>query len=121
MTNGTRLGLGVGADLDLGNLVLGWNYAGGWLVARQEGLNDLESAWGLGGRVILSPELYLTATWIVVPGDAYGHRTQAAMAGVGFAPGLSGSAGFPTGAPMLVPSPPSDAPPAEGGLIRRSR
>ncbi|MEB3205570.1 MAG: hypothetical protein VKP57_12825 [Candidatus Sericytochromatia bacterium] len=125
MAHGTRVGLGVGSDLDLGQLVLGWNYNGGLAVASPVGSNQnaLESQWGLGGRLVLGPQAYVTGTYIFVPGDAYGQRSQAVMAGIGFTPSM-GAASYaaPVFAPAspMAPSGPAPAEPS-GGLIRRSR
>lgn len=121
MSNGNRLGLGVGSDLDLGQVVLGWNYNGGLLASGGAGLNPLESQWGLGGRLILSPNAYLTGTWISVSGDAYGQRSQAVMAGIGFNTSAGGGGYGPVMAPMSPMAPmPAPQAPAGGGMIRRS-
>lgn len=123
MSHGTRVGLGVGSDLDLGQLVLGWNYNGALATATAAGQsqNPLESQWGVGGRLILGNSAYLTATWIAVPGDAYGQRSQAVMAGFGFTPSLGSSVEpYVPMAPMMPGSAPAPAEPS-GGLIRRSR
>lgn len=85
MSDGTRVGVGLGADLDFDRITLGVNWSPDYNLTRPTlGVNDFVNQFGAGGRVILSDNLYLVSNFIWVPADAYGNTVQNLLAGIGY-------------------------------------
>lgn len=88
MSNRSGAGAEVGAEVLLGPAVVGYtgsfisNLYNPWV--NDVTLRPIETVHGIGGRWALSESSYLHAAYFLVPGDAYGNRVEALMAGVGF-------------------------------------
>ncbi|MBU6430226.1 MAG: hypothetical protein KGR26_14515, partial [Cyanobacteria bacterium REEB65] len=86
MSIGLKPGLGLGIDVDLGRIVLGYDILG------QANVSPASSAYnagfeiqhGLGGRVILTDNLYLQADWFYQPQDDLYNAEQGMAGGIGY-------------------------------------
>ena len=94
MSIGLKPGLGLGLDLDLGRIVLGYNIVGEGNVtpvsSRYNGGLQLEH--GLGGRIVLSDNTYLQANWFYRPQDDLYNAEQGIVVGVGYQWGSAAAA-----------------------------
>ncbi len=98
MSIGLKPGLGLGLDLDLGRIVIGYNIVGeGNVTPASSAYNGgLQLEHGLGGRIVLSDNTYVQANWFYRPLDDLHNSEQEIVAGIGYqwgsaAPATGGS------------------------------
>lgn len=85
MSDGTRVGLGLGLDLDLDRIVVGANWSPDLNLTRPTAqVNDFVNQFGVGGRAVLTDNLYLVSNFVWVPADSYGNNVQNVLAGIGY-------------------------------------
>lgn len=94
MSIGLKPGLGLGLDLDLGRLVLGYNIVGQANVSPASSLYNagFQLEHGLGGRVVLTDNLYIQANWYYIPQDDLYNTDSTLLAGIGYQWGSSAPA-----------------------------
>ncbi len=88
MSDGTRVGLGLGMDLDFERLILGGNWSSRLNITPTKEIQNrnttFENQYSVGGRVILTDALYLVGNYVYVPADAYGSTVANALVGIGY-------------------------------------
>ena len=97
MSDGTRLGVGLGFDLDFNTVVVGANWSPSFNITPTDAIKvaktDFENQYGVGGRLVLTDSLYLMGNYVFVPADAYGNNVQTVLAGIGYRFSSGGSDG----------------------------
>lgn len=96
--NGTRVGIGLGADLDFDRVIFGLNWRAALNLtppANPAGgsFNNFENQYGLGGRVVLNDNLYLLTNYFFVQADTYGNQAHIVLGGIGYRLAQGGGSG----------------------------
>ncbi|MBI6546173.1 MAG: hypothetical protein HY692_05225 [Cyanobacteria bacterium NC_groundwater_1444_Ag_S-0.65um_54_12] len=106
MSNGLRVGGGLGIDLDFERVIIGVSWSGQLnlsppttspgsapvaLLPGRTSLNTFENSYGVGGRLILNEQVYLAGNYLMVPADAYENKIQAVLFGIAYRMGVAGS------------------------------